>query len=103
MPPTMSCSPNIYQDVVCSDGVDVNYRRPATDNCPHMKSVTYTSGGATIFGPTTDSFYHMKNGRSIITAIATDSSGNTASCDINVEINNGRFEIKLGFYFFKVL
>ena len=95
IPPTISCLPDIHQDVVCSDGVDVNYLRTATDNCPHMRSMTYTSRGATIFGPTTESFYHMKNGKSIVTAVATDSSNNFAFCNISVEINNGRFVIIL--------
>jgi gliding motility-associated-like protein len=79
--PTITCPPNIIQ---CNSIVTGIAPVTVLDNCS-TPSVTYSFSGATLGSGITNasgSFFNI--GNTIVTYIATDLSGNTASCSFTV-------------------
>ena len=93
IPPSITCAQNVNQQLQCgSTSTSVNFPATATDNCGAV-SVAYSSTGATVFPSQSQSTATMNLGSSTITATATDTSGRTASCTMQVNINQGTFPI----------
>jgi len=59
-------------------GAIVNFAATATDNCPSTVTITYSQDPGTQFPV----------GTTVVTAIATDGAGQTASCTFNVTVND---------------
>lgn len=78
-PPTIICSGNITQDNDPGvSGAVVNFPPPTiNDNCP---------GATFVCTPTSGSLFPI--GTTLVTCIATDTSGNTAECSFTVTVNN---------------
>ena len=81
--PTISCPSNITVNTASNScAANVNYSVPtATDNCPGVgvsRTAGPASGGSFALGTTT------------VTHLATDASGNTASCNFTVTVNDNQ-------------
>ena len=101
IPPSISCAQNVQQQVPCgstSTGTQINFPATANDNCGAV-SVTYSSTGATFFSSQSQSSAIMNTGQSTITATATDNSGLTATCTMQVAITEGIF-LKMYLHFY---
>jgi hypothetical protein len=76
--PAITCPPNIAVNNdpgVC--GAAVNFSASAMDNCAGV-GLAYSHAGGSVFGI----------GVTVVTATATDASGNTAVCTFNVAVND---------------
>ena len=89
-PPTITCAANINRDVQCrAPSPQVSFPATAIDNCG-VATVTYTSQGSTNFGSQSQSTAVMNEGFSTVTATATDTSGRSATCSMQVRISEGK-------------
>ena len=102
-PPTITCAENINQNIPCGQtSTQVNFQATATDNCG-TATVTYSSRGTTDFFSQRQSTATMNVGLSTITATATDTSGRTATCTTQVNINEGNFSVIHSFIFLSLI
>lgn len=78
-PPTIICPANITRPNdpgLC--GAVVNFQATATDLCSRVVTITYSKNPGTFFPV----------GTTVVTATATDSSGNSSNCSFNVVVND---------------
>ena len=89
-PPSITCAANINRDIQCgTPSPQVNFPATAIDNCG-VATVTYSSQGVTNFASQPQSTAVMNVGFSTVTAIATDTSGRTATCSMQIRITEGK-------------
>jgi uncharacterized repeat protein (TIGR01451 family) len=86
-PPTITCPPNQSAIATSPAGAVVTYPAPiVSDNCPGVTLVTTPPSGST-----------FPIGRTTVTAIATDTSGNQATCSFIVSVSGTLTAVKDSF------
>ncbi|XP_072048737.1 uncharacterized protein [Amphiura filiformis] len=85
-PPAIFCAPTINRQLPClSSAEPIIFAAHVNDDCDYY-TITYSSQGATRFDHQMQPSAIMNNGISIVTAIATDGSNKTSTCNTIINI-----------------